>query len=385
MKPPAPHIDLQLRVLAGPQAGARADLPARSEFELRVGDTEQPPAQDGDLLLRAAPGQAPLRLRLRVGRVRVSATLLDGQARLAGVDLAPGQETDWPLRAELQAGELLLGVGPAAEEPWLQLHAHGAGGQAGEPGPAQAAHPGARPGSSAARRAPERWLAGVGAALALGSAALLGLAQVADRPAAPPAAQAQAALAHQLSDSEFRQLQLARSADGRLQLNGRLATLAQRARLDGFLQRQAPAGLVAVNVRVDEQLSRDVADVFRLHGVAVQVQPREDGALLVQAAETDAARLARAEQAARRDVPGLGALQLDNQPRPPVAARAPLRDDPGKRITAVVADSELPYLVTADGSRYFTGAMLPSGHRVMVILDKQVTVERDGQLTKLTL
>ena len=80
----------------------------------------------------------------------------------------------------------------------------------------------------------------------------------------------------------------------------------------------------------------------------------------------------RAEQAARRDVAGLSALQVDNQPRGRANARAALPDDPGKRVTA-------------DGSRYFVGALLPSGHRVMHIAERAVTIERHGQLSKLTL
>ena len=51
----------------------------------------------------------------------------------------------------------------------------------------------------------------------------------------------------------------------------------------------------------------------------------------------------------------------------------------------MVGDAEAPYFVTADGSRYFTGAVLPSGHRVMQIADRSVMVERDGLLTRLTL
>ena len=40
---------------------------------------------------------------------------------------------------------------------------------------------------------------------------------------------------------------------------------------------------------------------------------------------------------------------------------------------------------TADGSRYFNGALLPSGHRVVEIAERAVVVERDGQRTRLTL
>ena len=43
------------------------------------------------------------------------------------------------------------------------------------------------------------------------------------------------------------------------------------------------------------------------------------------------------------------------------------------------------YLVTADGARYFIGAMLPTGHRITQIEHNRVTLERDGQRSTLTL
>ena len=33
---------------------------------------------------------------------------------------------------------------------------------------------------------------------------------------------------------------------------------------------------------------------------------------------------------------------------------------------------------TADGTRYFEGAMLPTGHRILAILSDRVQIERDG-------
>ena len=57
---------------------------------------------------------------------------------------------------------------------------------------------------------------------------------------------------------------------------------------------------------------------------------------------------------------------------------APLSDDPGKRISSLVP-GEPAYLVTADGSRYFLGALLPSGHRVMQIAKGSLALELNGQ------
>jgi len=50
---------------------------------------------------------------------------------------------------------------------------------------------------------------------------------------------------------------------------------------------------------------------------------------------------------------------------------------------ATLITSEPAYLVTADGSRYFVGALLPSGHRVARINPGSVTLELHGQQTTL--
>jgi hypothetical protein len=58
--------------------------------------------------------------------------------------------------------------------------------------------------------------------------------------------------------------------------------------------------------------------------------------------------------------------------------------DAGKRVVNVVYGPR-GYVVTADGSRYFEGAFLPSGHRIVRISDDEVRIERDGKTTRLSL
>ena len=43
------------------------------------------------------------------------------------------------------------------------------------------------------------------------------------------------------------------------------------------------------------------------------------------------------------------------------------------------------YIVTEDGTRWFAGASLPTGHKIIEIGDSSVTVERDGQRDTLTM
>jgi hypothetical protein len=323
---------LELRVLAGPQAGARAPLARGPGWRIGGGPASAVPVARGpasDILLHS-PSGFMVQLDWAAGSESAVLCLVDGAGRLGDAELAVGAQQAWPMRQPLVLGEVVLAYGPADEPVWTET-------------PAET--PAAAPAPTPAHPAPaglERWLLTGGAALAVACVGLLFLVD-----GLPPA---QAGLSSAMAPA----LPIAPHAGA------------------------TPAGT--------EDRARAVAEVFRLHGIAVQAQPRADGSIVVQAQERDSWRVEQAEKAARRDVPGLGPLTVRNQP--PTATpgpRPPLQADAGKRITAVVADSGTPYFVTADGSRYFIGALLPSGHRVLQIAEQAVTVERDGQLTRLTL
>jgi hypothetical protein len=325
------HDTLELRVLSGPQRGARAALPAGGVSHLSAAPPGSPwltsEASASDILLRSAGAAA--RVRLVVADDAVRLCVIDGTVRLGETPLAVGAECPWPMRQLLSVGDAVVAFGPAHEAEWP---AHS---------PAAAAPEPAQPAASASRwavRGAERWLAGAGVLLLIASAGLLTLVEIVASPTRAGA-----------------------------------AALAGAA---GAAHAQGPA---------DTPKVRAVVDVFRLHGMAVKADTRADGAIVVHAQVADTVRLNQASQAARRDVAGLGQLVVQNEPPARPAAHAPLADDPGKRITAVVAEPDSPYFVTADGSRYFTGALLPSGHRVLSIADHAVTIERDGELTRLTL
>jgi type III secretion protein D len=86
----------------------------------------------------------------------------------------------------------------------------------------------------------------------------------------------------------------------------------------------------------------------------------------------------------RRDVRGLQALEVRNTAKPTPPPAPPVSDDPGKRIASLVP-GDPGYLVTADGSRYFIGAQLPTGHRITQIDKSRVTLELHGQSSTLDL
>ena len=80
---------------------------------------------------------------------------------------------------------------------------------------------------------------------------------------------------------------------------------------------------------------------------------------------------------------GLAALEIVQRPdarhRP---ARCRCIDDPGKRVASIVP-GDPPYVVTVDGTRYFEGALLPTGHRIAGIEERQVVLEIHGVRTPL--
>jgi type III secretion protein D len=102
------------------------------------------------------------------------------------------------------------------------------------------------------------------------------------------------------------------------------------------------------------------------------------GRIAAEAVEPDADKLNRAADVVRRDVRGLQALDVRNSAKPAPPPLPPVSDDPGKRIASLVP-GDPAYLVTADGSRYFIGAMLPTGHRITQIDKASVTLDLNGQ------
>ena len=353
--------ELELRVLEGAQGGARAPLAPGIGSVLAAGND----GRGADIVLRDDPAAAA-RVRVTPKGAQALLEVLEGQVQLGEQVLATGATVPWAMGAPLRVGASVVAFGPAGDAPWPQdMAAHA------EPGRHE-------PARAASVRRSGAWLVPAGLALTLACGAALGLAHVASAPRV--AVEEPVPLAVALKGSEFAALETSRDAGGQMELRGRLSTVAQRTRLDTWLAGRQFAPLVSV--QVDEAVARDVTDVFRVNGVAVQAKVQGPGHVVAEASERDAARLARAEETVRRDVRGLERLSVINRavPLPPPAP--PVVEDPGKRIASVVP-GDPAYLVTADGARYFVGALLPTGHRITQIAGQRVTLERDGQPSSL--
>jgi len=370
----APSLDsmhaLELRVLDGPQGGARAPLPAGQPCVLAA----EPDGEGvgADIVLREEK-VPPARVRVRADLPQATIEVLSGQVELDGKTLATGEHAAWDMHAPLKVGSSVVAFGRACIDDWSS-----------DPVPettAAADAPATPAPKVPLRRRAEVWLAGMGACVMLACVGAMWMARVAAAPAEAPA-QPSVTLGTALRSSEFGMLDANTAADGRTTLRGRLSTQVQRAQLDAWLAERGFAP--KIEVWVDEAVAHDVTEVFRVNGVAVRTQVVGAGRIAAEAVEPNADKLARASEVVRRDVRGLQALDVRNSAKPAPPPAPPVSDDPGKRIASLVP-GDPAYLVTADGSRYFVGAMLPTGHRITQIDKSRVTLELHGQASTLDL
>jgi hypothetical protein len=328
-----PASMLELRVLAGRQLGARARLDAQQDLLVcGLNSANQADTQFADILLAS-----DVDFQVRVipsGAGRVSLQLVSGLALLAGLPLTPGTAVHaWAPGQPLQLGDALVAYGPADQDYWPEPVLH-------------------------------------------------------DGPELPASEQAQSRRAPSVLPRPRPVLEGVLTALGLVMVIGG-ASLAWRGgtlREAGQVVAKVVPPAQAATPPTAPDLLASAVEVFRLYGIAAQALWSPEGELVLRTQERDATKVQAAAAAAKRDIARLPALRVDN--RPPVAtaaAPAPAPDDPAKRLVAVVDNADSPYFITADGSRYFSGALLPSGHRVVQIAERAVIVERDGERTRLTL
>lgn len=366
----------ELRVLNGEQRGATSAV--RPGDTLRIGRE-----WSNDVVLQDAGDSAASLLLQEDGSLALGAD--GGDCSVDGAELASGEPVGVPLYTPFSVGGSQMAVGRIGASQWGALFddepVAAAAAPDEEPHADQPVAAAALPAATAAvvKEKPglvKRLLTG-GAALVAVSACALTMAWAMGPGTLKPAEQVQhlrqtlAHLGYGMLDAEFR--------EGQLNVIGHLDTLAQRSQLERALTGQSPARIA---VTVNEQVIAGVADVYRLNGISADVKGGGPGVVHVHTREADQAKLESVQARARRDVSGLSLLVANND-APPLSPRPEATvTDPGKRVSAIVP-GDPAYVVTADGTRYFEGAILPTGHRILAILSDRVQIERDGAASTL--
>ncbi|MFK7888048.1 MAG: FHA domain-containing protein [Gammaproteobacteria bacterium] len=135
-------------------------------------------------------------------------------------------------------------------------------------------------------------------------------------------------------------------------------------------------------VRTGDEIASDVREVLRMSGLNARTKYTGAGEVIVSGAFEDEKKLAEALQSrAVLDVVGLVKVMVENQ-TVPIEKLVDNTIPIGKKIVAVVRGED-PYLVTADGARYYIGAQLPGGARLHDITSEDVWVIVDDEIERL--
>jgi type III secretion protein D len=186
-----------------------------------------------------------------------------------------------------------------------------------------------------------------------------------------------------LAEAGMPQLAVLPAGDGSdaVVVHGVVRNTAERDRAAAVLR---DAGIDASSdLRTSAELAQASVDAARLRGVPAVARPVGLTAVELRTVPMEAGQLRRLQAAIRGDVRDLTRLAMvDNLPPP---EEKPLKTvaDATKKVSTVVA-GDPSYIQTVDGARYFSGAMMPSGHRLVGIQGNNVVLEKNGRETRLT-
>lgn len=357
-----------LRILSGPLKSAEKRLADDQAFTLGY-------ALRNNIVLRD-PSVKGTRVRISLENGLAEVEIVTGTLRLFGQGFEAPAKIILPAFTPARIGNCSFAVGGAEETRWQECEALLSHSLMAVPAPAEPA-PARIPG----RRFPAIPGLGKRHALAAGAAFASFFVVIAATGLQKDVQIDRFESLHTaLSDEAYANLQVTTLSDGRFRISGflqedrELADLEQR-----LMNASVPAHL---DIETGDQLAAKVEDIFRSNGVTAKIEHVEDGKIIATGIVATSEKIEDIREHVRKDVPSSGELAI-RYSLPPEAEdpASPVRHDPGKRIVSVVGGKH-GYVLTDDGSSYFVGGVLPTGHRITQIDGTDVLVERNGEQIK---
>ncbi len=384
MNSPAPVLDrasnFVLRVYGGRLDGAQFRLPPGRLLTLGHG-------LDNDIVLRGARTRGSrIELQAEEGHLRLK--LLTGEAHLLGQTLEPHKAIVLPAFVPLMLGEYSFAVGAADHPRWGE--AEELAGQlvplepaavpvTGEP---LAAQERARNRAYSLTRYLPAWAKHPAAMIvpAMGLAMLLALAPLHDfatRGLRGPE-QAEAAL---LANGYPGVKVALDPTGGFLVFSGAVASEDDLARLREMAAAEFPQA--RLDVDTNAALARAATDILAAEGIDAQARPERLGTVVIESEYLPLDRQAELTERLTADLPALQRARFELTGRRGASDLAYFFNSE-KYGLATYVNGNPGYLVTADGSHWFDGAILPTGHEILSIRNGSVTLSRNGLVERLT-
>jgi type III secretion protein D len=386
---------LVLRVISGRQEGAEYRLSPR--IKVRIGHNF-----DHDIVLRNTQNK-DASLELAVNDDVAILTVLVGNISVLGRQLNAGESIPCPLFVPVEIGSAIFAIGHANSERWDDA-ANIAAATSAQSAPEHSADnrddngdlilPQSVPAthqidgairhfSSSFRPIGEaiaierRWptYAVVVASLALAAVLFSPISNWIDQQANGPEATEQ-----MLARVGFPDLQVTETAGGALLVSGVLRDDVQLQRLRRLIDDKHPGTLLDVNTM--QALAAAVTDMLVAQNIDAVAKPGRGRNIVVTSEYLPSDRQTELAAQIRGDMPAIARVMFQNDAN---------RGEPDlqyffaseKYGLASMVDGDPAYITTADGTKWFKGALVPTGHLITGIGNGAVQFERDGQIEEL--
>ena len=368
-------VPLTLRVLSGRSQGAEHRLPEGRR--LAIGHSFE-----NDIVLRDRSTRG-CALWLVTASARPTLRVQAGSVQVLGRDIGVGEEIRLEPYLPVRIGDLYFAVGADDETRWSEAGQTIAEEQSEAALPAEVAEcpptdlaerielrsrP-ARARVSRSKIGPRMMALGGAALLCIAAGSHFGARLTGEYSQSPQTVRSD------LAAAGFAGLSVEQSESGQVAIAGYLRDEAQLGRLRRWAGANHPAALVKVETA--SAAAAAASELLTAQNVEGDVRVTGNDSLEIEAAFLPRDRQTELTGLLRRDLPGLGAIRFTQRPGAGEADLAYFFNAPGYGAASFVA-GDPGYIVTEDGTRWFAGAALPTGHRIVEIGEGSLTVERDG-------
>ncbi len=364
-----------LRVLTGRLAGVEKVLPASGSVSIGY--------QFWQNIVIREPTTRDIALDLLIDETGARLTVLSGEANLLGSTIKAGETALLPAYVPFSIGGIALAWGEASSARWSE-----AGGLAAvvpvPPAPPPTIQDKAVTVLSKVGDRASEMLAGwrlpaiVGAGVLLISAAAAGPVMDAIGFGADHAVKVERAL----DKAGLPALRAASSSTtGSVIVSGVVGSEQDRLKAEQVLR--ATYVPTQLNVQTSQDLARASADVARIRGLQASARPIGLASVELHTSPLSPEARNQLVSAVKSDVREVQNVVVQDDLPPQDDAPVKTMNDATKKVSTVVA-GDPAYIQTVDGARYFPGAMMPSGHRLVGIEGQTVLLEKDGREIRLS-
>ena len=372
---------LLLRVLSGRSDGAEHRLP--EQRKLLIGHSFE-----SDIVLRDKSTRGCAVKLTACGR-RAVLEVVSGDIFLLGKRLAPGEAITIEQYLPVRIGDLHFALGGDDAARWDEARINIEEDARATLELAQQAPPPALPERLALRTQPLRHgvanfslrparMAMIGAGLLVVAAgSLFGASLLTPPPASPRD------IRQELAPFGLTGVTVERNpTTGEIAITGLVADSADVARLRQWADEQHPDILVSVTTIAEA--AEAATNLLIAQNVDALARPSGADSLVIEGPFLPRDRQTELTRLLQKDLPRVRAISFRPSADRGASDLAYFFNAPGYGAASFVS-GDPGYIVTEDGTRWFPGASLPTGHKIVEITDNTVIVERDGLRDTLTM